>query len=108
MRAIKVKRLVYSKLGCSEVIYGGIEYDGNLSDKSILDSIHEIGKTEWRATNWIGPEDEWEDELWLLKPDPNNPKVKYPIYRIGVDTFYRYEKTWWDTFCDNIKRILRI
>lgn len=108
MKTIKVKRLVYSKLGCSEVIYGGIEYDGHLSDESILGSVHEVGKTEWRSTNWIGPGDKWEDELWLLKPDPNNPQVKYPIYRIFVDTFYRYEKTWWDTFCDNIKRILRI
>jgi len=108
MKAIKVKRLVYSHLGTGEVLYGGEEYDGDLSDENILGSVHEIGKTEWLATNWVGPGDKYEDELWLLVPDSNNPQVKYPTYRIFVDTFYRYEKTWWDTFCDNIKRILRI
>lgn len=101
MRIIKVKRLVYSKLGYGEVLYGGIEYDGNLSDKNILGFVHELGKTEWHSTG-LG------DELWLFKHDPHNSKIKYPVYRIFVDTFYRYEKTWWDTFCDNIKRILRI
>jgi hypothetical protein len=108
MKVIKVKRLVYSKLGCNEVIYGGIEYDGNLSDENILNSVHELGKTKWLSANWVGPEDEGEDELWLLKPDSNNPNIKYPTYHIFVDTFYRYEKTWWDNLCDNIKRILRI
>lgn len=108
MKAIKVKRLVYSHLGTGEVLYGGEEYDGDLSDENILGSVHEIGKTEWLTTNWVGPGDKYEDELWLLVPDSNNPQVKYPTYRIFVDTFYRYEKTWWDTFCDNIKRILRI
>ena len=108
MKIIKVKRLIYSKLCSSEVLYGGVEYDGNLSDENILGSVHELGKTEWLPTNWVGPGDKYENELWLLKPDPNNPKIKYPVYRILVDTFYRYEKTWWDTFCDYIKRILRI
>ena len=109
MKVIKVKRLVYSKLGSSEVIYGGEEYDGNLSDENILGSVHEVGKTEWRPSLWIGPGDNWANELWLLTPvDPNNPKFKLPTYRIYVDTFYRYEKTWWNTLCDNIKRILRI
>ena len=107
MKVIKAKRLVYSKLGCSEVIYGGVEYDSDLSDENILNSVHELGKTKWLPTNWVGPGDKWEDELWLLKPDPNNPEIKYPIYRIVVDTFYRYEKTWWDTFCDSMKKILR-
>lgn len=108
MKTIKVKRLAYSHLGTEEILYGGEEYDGNLSDENILGSIHEIGKTEWLATNWTGPGDTWTKELWLLIPDSNNPQIKYPTYHIFVDTFYRYEKTWWDTFCDNIKRILRI
>jgi hypothetical protein len=108
MKVSKVKRLIYSKLGCSEVIYGGVEYDGNLSDENILGSVHELGKTEWLATNWVGPGDKWEEELWLVKPDPKNPEIKYPVYRICVDTFYKYEKTWWDTFCEYVKRILRI
>lgn len=108
MKKMKVKRLVYSKLGSSEVIYGGEEYDGNLTDDNILGAIHEVGKTEWHPTNWIGPGDKWENELWLLKPDPNNPNVKYPTYRINVETFYRYEKSWCNLFVDTIKRILRI
>ena len=108
MKVIKVKRLIYSKLCSSEVLYGGVEYDSNLSDENILGAVHELGKTEWLPTAWVGPGDRYENELWLLKPDPNNPKIKYPTYRIFVDTFYRYEKTWWDTFRDYIKRILRI
>ena len=108
MKRIKVKRLVYSKLGSSEIIYGGEEYDGNLTDGNILDTVHEIGKTEWRPTNWIGPGDKWKNELWLLKPDPNNPNVKYPTYRIYVETFYQYQKSWYNLLSDSIKRILRI
>lgn len=108
MKKIKVKRLVYSKLGCSEIIYGGEEYDGNLSDENILGFVHEVGKTEWRPTNWIGPGDKWANELWLLKPDPNNPNVKYPTYRIYVETFYQYQKSWYNLLFDSIKRILRI
>lgn len=61
MKVIKVKRLVYSKLGCSEVIYGGTEYDSNLSDENILGSVHELGKTKWLPTNWISSKDKWEN-----------------------------------------------
>lgn len=96
MKKIAIKRLVYRHLNTGEIYYGGQEYDGNLSDENILDSIHEIGKTEWRATNWVGPGDEWKNELWLLKTDSNNPNIKYPTYRIVVDTFYRYEECWYD------------
>ena len=106
MKKIKVKRLMYSKLGSSEIIYGGKEYDGHLTDENILDSIHEIGKTEWLATNWIGPGDKWEDELWLLKPDSNNPNVKYPTYRIYVETFYRYQKSWYNLLWDWVRRVI--
>ena len=108
MRIQKVKRLVYSKLGSSEVIYGDVEYDGDLSDDNILNSVHEVGKTEWRPSAWKGPGDSWEKELWLLKSDLNNPNVKYPVYRIHVETFYKCEKTWYDSMIDKIKRILRI
>ena len=57
---------------------------------------------------WTYSNDKREQELWLIKFNPKHPDITYPIYRIFVDTFYKYEKTWWDTFCDNIKRILRI
>lgn len=108
MKTIKVKRLLYKSILTGEIHLGATEYDGNLSDENILGSVHELGKTEWRPSLWVGPGDKWENELWLLTPDTKNPKIKYPTYRIFVETFYRYEKTWWDTFCDNIKRILRI
>lgn len=106
MKKIKVKRLMYSKLGSSEVIYGNEEYDGNLTDDSILSAIHEAGKTEWLPTNWVGPGDRWENELWLLKPDLNNPNVKYPTYRIYVNTFYWYQKSWYNLLWDWIKKII--
>lgn len=106
MKRIKVKRLVYSKLGSGEVIYGGEEYDGNLTDDNILNAIHEVGKTEWHPTNWIGPGDKWKNELWLLKPAPNNPNVKYPTYRIHVDTFYQYQKSWYNLLWDWIRRVI--
>ena len=106
MKRIKVKRLMYSKLGSSEIIYGGEEYDGNLTDDNILGAIHEVGKTEWLPTNWVGPGDKWENELWLLKPDPNNPNVKYPTYRIYVETFYQYQKSWYNLLWDWIRRIV--
>jgi len=106
MKRIKVKRLVYSHFITGEVLYGGEEYDGNLSDENILGSIHEVGKTEWRPTNWVGPGDKWEDELWLLMPDANDSNIKYPMYRIYVDTFYRYQKSWYNLLWDWIKRII--
>ena len=108
MKKIVTKRLVYSHLGTGEVYYGEQEYDGKLTDENILDSIHEVGKTEWHATNWVGPGDKWENELWLLKPDINNPNIKYPTYRIHVETFYQYQKSWYNLLSDSIKRILRI
>ena len=105
MKRIPYKRLVYSALGRAEVIYGAEEYDGHLSDNNILVMIHEVGKTEWRSTNWTGPGDTWEDELWLLKPDPHNPNIKYPTYRITVETFYRYQKSWYNLLWDWIRRL---
>lgn len=106
MKAIKIKRLVYSRLGTGEVLYGGVEYDGDLSDESILASVHELGKTEWRFSAWDSRSNSWIKELWLWKPDSKNPNVKYPIYRINVDIFYRYENTWWDILLTKIKNAL--
>lgn len=106
MKRIKVKRLLYRSLLTGETYLGATEYDGNLTDDNILGAIHEVGKTEWRPTNWIGPGDRWENELWLLKPDPNNTNIKYPAYRICVGTFYQYQKSWYDLLADKIKRWL--
>ena len=107
MKKIAKKRLVYTSLATKKTIIGAYEYDGDLSDSNILGSVHELGKTEWLPTTWISG-DNWEKELWLMCPDMNNPTVKHPIFRINVQTFYYYQKTWWDYFCDSIKRILRI
>lgn len=74
-------------------MYGGEEYDGRLSDSNILGAIHEEGKTKWLETNWVGS---WQQELWLLVPDCRNPGVRYPMYRISVETFYHLEETWLD------------
>ena len=105
MKRIKVKRLVYSKPDSGEVLYGGEEYDGNLTDDNILGAIHEVGKTEWHPTYWVDSY-QWGNELWLLKPDPNNPKVQCPTYRIRVDIFYRYQKSWYDLLWDWIRGII--
>lgn len=93
MRKIAIKRLVYNHLGTGEVCYGGEEYDGNLTDENILGAIHEIGKTEW-CPNGYG----------LYQLNSNGDLV----YRISVETFYQYQKSWYNLFFDSIKRILRI
>ena len=69
VKRIVMKRLVYIGQN-GETHIGGDEYDGNLSDANILNSVHEIGKTTW--INGI---------LWLLKN--NNP-----TYMITVNKFY--------------------
>lgn len=107
MKKIAVKRLAYYNQTTKDIQWGAEEYDGNLTDENILGSIHEVGKTQWLPTNWVGPGDKWENELWLLKPDPNNPNVKYPVARICVETFYQYQKSWYNLLFDSIKRILR-
>lgn len=98
---------MYHSPNSGDWFVGGVEYDADLTDESILGFVHEVGKTEWRPSNWIGPGDKWGQELWLLKPDPRNPEVKYAVYRITVETFYQYQKSWYDVVFDAIKRILR-
>lgn len=105
MKKIIIKRLVYHFLSSGNIVVGNETYDGHLSDENILNSVHEVGKTEWRATNWVGPGDKWENELWLLKPDPNNANIKYPVARIYVETFYQYQKRWYELLWDKIRRI---
>lgn len=77
MKRVMMKRLMYIGRN-GETHVGGDEYDGNLSDANILNSIHEIGKTEWIN-----------GALWLLK---NN----IPVYVITVHKFYYYQKGWYD------------
>lgn len=93
MKKIKVKRLVYHHLGTNEIHYGGLEYDANLTDYNILGAIFTLGKHEWHP----GIEG-------IYQVNVNGELV----YRITVETFYRYQKSWYNLLADNIKRILRI
>ena len=86
MKKIQIKRLVYINCYGEEYI-GGIEYDGTLTDTNILGSIHEVGKT-----TWIG------DTLWLLCDG-------VPAYRITVQPFTQYQKRWYETVLDAVRRI---
>ena len=86
MKKIQIKRLVYINCYGEEYI-GGIEYDCTLTDNNILGSIHEIGKTAWI-----------ENTLWLLCDG-------VPTYRITVQPFIQYQKRWYETVLDAVRRI---
>jgi len=82
-----VKRIVYYAPTSGETFYGATEYDGNLTDDNILGSFHEVGKTAW-----VG------NTLWVVRGQDL-------IYRLAVEAFTQYTKTWFDLFLDNIRRI---
>ena len=86
MKKVIVKRLVYS-MGYGDVKYGAIEYDGRLSDDNILGAIHEVGKTQWIGSN-----------LWLMRGN-------VPLYKITVEAFPQYTKSWYDYIIDAVRRI---
>ena len=86
MKCTIVKRLVYS-MGYGDVKYGAVEYDGSLSDDNILGSVHEVGKTQW-----IG------SDLWLMSGG-------VPLYKITVEAFPQYTKSWFDLLLDAVRRI---
>ena len=98
MRYIKKKRLVYRKVGGAEILYGGVEFDGRLTDENILGMVHEKGKTEWLPSTWHDGMD-----LYLMKFYPNS-KVRYPAYCIEVDEFYETQKSWYNKIWDWIRR----
>ena len=91
MKKIKVKRLVYYHLGTNEVHYGGVEYDGNLTNENILGALFTLGKHEW-CPNGYG--------MYQLNA---NGELKY---RIIVETFYRYQKSWYNLLWDWIRRVV--
>ena len=86
MRKTIVKRLAYS-MGYGDVKYGSVEYDGSLSDENILGAVHEVGKTQWIGSS-----------LWLMHGN-------VPLYKITVETFPQYTKSWYDYLLDVIRRI---
>ena len=91
MRKIKVKRLIYNHLGTGEIHYGGYEFDGNLTDDNILGTIFTLGKHQWRPNGY---------GMYQL-----NQKGEL-VYRIGVETFYRYQKSWYNRLWDCVRRII--
>lgn len=86
MKKVIVKRLVLRNAYEPDII-GGREFFGTLPDQSILDSIHEVGKTQWIGSN-----------LWLLQNGS-------PVYRIDVESFVQYQKSWFDLLIDAVRRI---
>lgn len=84
MKKIKIKRLTFSN--SNEYLIGSTEYDGRLSNSNILNSFHELGKTEIHGFG-----------LFLLKDG-------VPRYLVRVETFYRYEKSWYNYLWDWIRR----
>jgi hypothetical protein len=86
MKKVIVKRLAYS-MGYGDVKYGSVEYDGSLSDENILGAVHEVGKTQWIGSS-----------LWLMRGN-------VPLYKITVETFPQYTKSWYDYLLDAIRRL---
>lgn len=86
MKKILVKRLVYTD-GQGNTIIGAEEYSGHLDDHNILGVVHEVGKT-----TWIG------NSLWVLH-------AGIPAYRITVESFYQYQKRWYENVFDALRRI---
>lgn len=87
MKRTTVKRLTYYAPHTGETMYGAEEYDARLTDDNILGAIHEIGKTAWMGGT-----------LWLLVDGA-------PAYRIDVEKFYQYTKSWFDLLIDAVRRI---
>ena len=86
MKKVIIKRLAYT-MGYGDVKYGSVEYDGSLSDENILGAVHEVGKTQWIGSS-----------LWLMRGN-------VPLYKITVETFPQYTKSWYDYLLDAIRRI---
>lgn len=93
MKRVIVKRLLYRNVKTNEMLYGGQEYDGCLTNENILGSIYELGKHEWCSHC-----------LSLYQRDANG-EIQYQIY---VNQFEYAEKSWYNLLSDTIKRILRI
>ena len=87
MKKVIVKRIVYSSPASGETFYGATEYDGNLTDENILGAFHEVGKTAWVN-----------GALWVIRDNDL-------VYRITVEEFPQYTKSWYDLLLDAIRRI---
>lgn len=85
MKKITIKRLMYHSPNSGQIFIGERTYDGSLTDENILCSVHEIGKTKWV-----------DGQLWLIKGD-------VLLYRITVEPFVQYQRTWRDTVREWLK-----
>lgn len=94
MKKIMKKRIILYCPWTDEEIIGAEEYDGSLSDESIIFAYHEEGKTQWYPT----AVDYY--ELWYLKEFEG---LRYPYYKVGIEEFYIEVPTFWD----KIKNALR-
>ena len=94
MRKILKKRIILYCPWTGEEIIGAEEYDGTLSDESILGAFHEVGKTLWCPTH---PDF---DELWYLR---ECKEVRLPYYKVEIGKFYIEIPTLWD----KVKKALR-
>jgi len=86
MKKITIKRVVYHDGNGKEII-GGKEYDGKLTNENILGALHEVGYTKWIGSN-----------LWVMKNG-------IPVYRVTVEPFVQYQKSWYDLVLDAIRRV---
>ena len=86
---------MYQNLVTNEIAYGGEEYDGNMTDENILGCIHEVGKSYFYDRGYTaGP-----SYLILLK----NGCI---THKVTVETFYQYQKSWYNLLWDWIRRIV--
>ena len=98
MKKLVVKRIIYAPNYASlwreqltnDIVIGGEEYDGKLSDFNILGAMIEVGKWDWASS--------YGD--CLVRADG--------LQYAKVHTFYQYQKSWYNLLSDSIKRILRI
>ena len=90
MKKIMKKRIILYCPWTKEEIIGAEEYDGALSDESILGVFHEVGKTVWMWEN----DPFYQTELWYLKEAKTG--LRLPYYKVGIDGFYVEVPTFWD------------
>jgi len=93
MKKMIIKRLVYHNMVNNEISYSAEQYDGQLTNENILGAVYTLGKHEWCPYH-----------LGLYQYNTNGELV----YRITIEEFEQYQKSWYNLLSDSIKRILRI
>ena len=91
MKRLIKKRLVYRNLETNEIYYGAEEYDGNLPNWAILNTVYELDKHKW-CSHCMG--------LYQMNQQGNL------LYQIQVEEFAYKEKSWYNLFWDWVRRIV--